>query len=190
MQTYTTEKELRYRTLVTEVREAYLSGSRELQWHEDCKEINLWTYWQGRGHLNADIMLIGQDCGCPRDEASAETIQNVRNLNRNIPANYLQGNHSITDKNLLPLFQTIGFEIQADDPRLFFHKSCNGVSVKRNKRRLQTGLGNCGCAVFSQTGRNHTAAHSAVSGKRNISAHASRIQRSHTVRSATLQRIS
>ena len=120
MKNDTVSKELQYQELIANVQKSYLAESRELRWCEDCKEINLWTYWQGRGHLNADIMLIGQDWGCPWDEASAETIQNVRNLNRNIPVNYLRGNHSITDKNLISLFQTIGFEIQADDPRLFF----------------------------------------------------------------------
>ena len=32
-----------------------------MYWCADCKEINLWTYWQGRGNLDAKIMLVGQD---------------------------------------------------------------------------------------------------------------------------------
>ena len=50
-----------YRQLVSEIRTDYLNGSRELKWCEDCKEVNLWTYWQGRGHMDAQVMLVGQD---------------------------------------------------------------------------------------------------------------------------------
>ena len=30
-----------------------------------ASEINLWTFWQGRGHKNVKIMLVGQDWGNP-----------------------------------------------------------------------------------------------------------------------------
>ncbi|MDD3137826.1 MAG: hypothetical protein PHX08_02495 [Lachnospiraceae bacterium] len=32
-----------------------------LKWCPECKEINLWTYWQGKKNLQAEILLLGQD---------------------------------------------------------------------------------------------------------------------------------
>ncbi|HBI53317.1 MAG TPA: hypothetical protein DDX72_11175 [Ruminococcaceae bacterium] len=38
-----------------------------------CKEINLWSYWQGgTEHLNADILLVGQDWGRINDNNYSE----------------------------------------------------------------------------------------------------------------------
>ena len=37
-----------YRQLIADVRTAYQSEQRELKWCDECQEINLWTYWQGR----------------------------------------------------------------------------------------------------------------------------------------------
>ena len=53
-----------YRQLIADVRTAYQSGQRELKWCDECQEVNLWNYWQGHGHLDARIMLVGQDWGC------------------------------------------------------------------------------------------------------------------------------
>ena len=61
MKNDTVSKELQYQELIADVQKAYLSESRELRWCKECKEINLWAYWQGRGHLDADIMLVGQE---------------------------------------------------------------------------------------------------------------------------------
>lgn len=73
MKNDTVSKEIQYQELIADVQKAYLSESRELRWCEECKEINLWAYWQGRGHLDADIMLVGQDWGCPK--TSVETMK-------------------------------------------------------------------------------------------------------------------
>ena len=77
MKNDTVSKELQYQELIADVQNAYLSESRELRWCNECKEINLWAYWQGRGHLDADIMLVGQDWGCPWDTPSVETMKNA-----------------------------------------------------------------------------------------------------------------
>ena len=50
MKNETVSKELQYQELIADVQKAYLSESRELRWCKECKEINLWAYWQGRGH--------------------------------------------------------------------------------------------------------------------------------------------
>ena len=49
-----------YRQLIADVRTVYQSEQRELKWCDECQEINLWTYWQGRRHLDARIMLWGR----------------------------------------------------------------------------------------------------------------------------------
>ena len=54
-------KEAKYTKLIEKVKNSYQSNPNGLTWCDDCKEINLWTYWQGRGNLNAKILLVGQD---------------------------------------------------------------------------------------------------------------------------------
>ena len=68
------EKEKQYRELIADVKRFYESEARlhqheplYLGWYDGCEEINLWTYWQGRGCLDARIMLVGQDWGSPGD---------------------------------------------------------------------------------------------------------------------------
>ena len=95
MKNDTVSKEIQYQELIADVQKAYLSESRELRWCEECKEINLWAYWQGRGHLDADIMLVGQDWGCPK--TSVETMKNVCDMNCGKAVSYMRGNDSITD---------------------------------------------------------------------------------------------
>ena len=96
MKNDTVSKEIQYQELIADVQKAYLSESRELRWCEECKEINLWAYWQGRGHLDADIMLVGQDWGCPK--TSVETMKNVCDMNCGKAVSYMRGNDSITDQ--------------------------------------------------------------------------------------------
>ena len=119
-----------YRQLVSEIRTDYLNGSRELKWCEDCKEVNLWTYWQGRGHMDAQVMLVGQDWGCAWDESAAAVIENVRAMNDGKTVYYMAGNDNPTDKLLTVLFESIGFDISRDDPRLFFTNFVLGYRVK------------------------------------------------------------
>ena len=64
------EKQIQYQDLISRVKEsyplrdlAYSGKDTQLYWCEDCEEINLWTYWQGRGNLDAKTMLVGQDWG-------------------------------------------------------------------------------------------------------------------------------
>ena len=102
-------KELQYQELIADVQKAYLSESRELRWCKECKEINLWAYWQGRGHLDADIMLVGQDWGCPK--TSVETMKNVCDMNCGKVVSYMRRNDSITDRNLIQLFRTCGVSL-------------------------------------------------------------------------------
>ena len=130
MKNDTVSKEIQYQELIADVQKAYLSESRELRWCKECKEINLWAYWQGRGHLDADIMLVGQDWGCPWDTPSVATMKNVCDMNCENAVSYMRGNDSITDRNLIQLFRTIGFDILSDDPKLFFTNLVMGYRLQ------------------------------------------------------------
>ena len=149
MKNDTVSKELQYQELIADVQKAYLSESRELRWCKECKEINLWAYWQGRGHLDADIMLVGQDWGCPWDTPSVATMKNVCDMNCGKVVSYMRRNDSITDKNLIQLFRTIGFDILSE---IVLYQSRNGLQIARNERRFQSNLGQCRCPILSQIG--------------------------------------
>ena len=78
-----TEKGKRYKDLIKTVKADYSKNIRRnttvaLKWYEDCKEINLWTYWQGLGYAentpDIDILLVGQDWGNPFSNPS-ETVK-------------------------------------------------------------------------------------------------------------------
>ena len=105
-------KQSAYQALIEQVRNYYRSQSDGLRWCEDCQEINLWTYWQGRGNLDAKILLVGQDWGCPWDPAALSCIANIRKMNAGEQVPYMLGNESITDQNLIRLFGEIGYKIR------------------------------------------------------------------------------
>ena len=146
MKNDTVSKELQYQELIADVQKAYLSESRELRWCKECKEINLWAYWQGRGHLDADIMLVGQDWGCPK--TSVETMKNVCDMNCGKAVSYMRGNDSITDRNLIQLFRTIGFDILSDDPKLFFTNLVMGYRLQGTSGGFKTAWANADVPFF------------------------------------------
>lgn len=37
----------------------------KMKWYSKCKQINLWTYWQGINVKKVDILVVGQDWGRP-----------------------------------------------------------------------------------------------------------------------------
>ena len=118
-------KEQRYRKLVEDACKDYEARPRSsnskgvtLSWAKDSKEINLWTYWQGIGNLDASIMLVGQDWGTP-DPASS-VIKNIKEINRGLREDYERDPGSITDDNLCELFSVLGFDISKRCKELFF----------------------------------------------------------------------
>lgn len=127
------EKEIAYHALINEVRDAYRVQPGGLSWCEDCKEINLWTYWQGRGNLDAKILLVGQDWGCPWDNDASSVMLNIRKMNDGKQVPYMLGNQSITDKNLSTLFYEIGYDINNPSSKckdLFFTNFVLGYRAK------------------------------------------------------------
>jgi uracil-DNA glycosylase len=131
-----------YRNLIERVRIAYKEQFDELKWCDDCQEINLWTYWQGRNNLDASIMLVGQDWGNPWDKSAENVMENIRQMNRGEECPYMTGNESITDINLIRLFQEIGYDITCVENRdLFFTNivlgyRCSGISGRFNREWL------------------------------------------------------
>ena len=130
-------KEQRYRELISDVSQYYKAQEDlnkndpvYLTWCKDCKEINLWTYWQGRGNLDAKIMLVGQDWGCPEELSSS--IQNIQSINLGETEEYHYDTTNPTDKNLVELFQSIGIDISNGrrDDRLFFTNFVLGYRSK------------------------------------------------------------
>lgn len=93
-----------------------------MRWCEDCREINLWTYWQGR--LDAKIMLVGQDWGSPWDDVSIATMERIRRANESSMEQFfpiLSGkNVNPTDSNLEKLFHVLGYDVTKKEPDLFF----------------------------------------------------------------------
>ena len=131
------DKQQKYHDLIARVKGSYPprdpadDGQKLcLYWCEDCEEINLWTYWQGRGNLDAKIMLVGQDWGCPWDPNYQPTMDQIRKANENCAYDYLNNNPSPTDANLARLFGELGYDITKPCSDLFF---TNFVLGYRNK---------------------------------------------------------
>ena len=121
------DKEKAYRALISDVKGFYEAQAKlhenepvYLTWCDSCKEINLWTYWQGRGNLDAEIMVVGQDWGSPKE--GSEILKNIREINDGVRTDYHFDEHNPTDRNLAELCCSIGIPIPSgkSDPRLFF----------------------------------------------------------------------
>ena len=122
------EKEARYQALVEKARLSYASydgppdgKNPRLSWCDACQEINLWTYWQGRGNLNAPILLVGQDWGCLRTKDGEACIRKIQLAPDGPIPNYMAGNDNPTDKNLVQLFQeALSIPIERSNSNVFF----------------------------------------------------------------------
>lgn len=133
------DKENQYRELIDDVKRFYENKARlhqheplYLGWYDECKEINLWTYWQGRGCLDARIMLVGQDWGSP-GECSESYMSQFEEFNCGRRSAYWMDGTSITDANLIALFSSLGYNVSngaLPNPDLFF---TNFVLGYRNK---------------------------------------------------------
>lgn len=115
--------------------------------YDNCDEINIWNYWQGRGVYNPKIMLIGQDWGCPfemgdglkvRLEASKKQPIKPEDDRKchyfdNMQANKMDFK---TDENLAELFRSLemGYDdllhVRYDD--LYFTNICLGYRNSGN----------------------------------------------------------
>lgn len=106
------DKRAAYQQLIARVRASYPAYQEstkyeksQLVWCKDCtQEINLWSYWQGS--LDAKIILVGQDWGCPYDKTSLPTMTQIQKANNGDIYDYLSENPSRTDHHLITLFST------------------------------------------------------------------------------------
>lgn len=128
-------KQERYRWLVEKVKNSYPpegSGS-ELTWCDACEdEINLWTYWKGRGVLNPEILVVGQDWGDPKSKECVPALENIR---QGRP--YQENSLSPTDQNLAFLLERT-FGEKWEDRRLFFTNMLLGYRANGNTGSLKT----------------------------------------------------
>lgn len=95
-----------------------------------CREINLWTYWQGLGYAEKTpkikYLLVGQDWGnIFGEDKIVERITAINAGNKNLP--YFDSTKSVTNKNLMELFKVLGYEdILTRNDDLFFTNFCLG----------------------------------------------------------------
>lgn len=121
-----------YKELCEDVQEHYIQNQSKIEtqagkkvymkWCEDNKEVNLWTYWQGKSYLNPKILLVGQDWGCTTDKAQKNVMENIRAINAGVSKRYMDGNDNSTDKLLSHLFTELGYNdiINNQYQELFF----------------------------------------------------------------------
>lgn len=137
-------KQREYQQLIEDVISSYSNAPKDpnskgvyMTWCEDCHEINLWTYWQGRGHLEPKILLVGQDWGCPSDYKGV--IRNIQEIEKDDNAAYFGNEVSVTDQNLSCLFKEIGYpdilKKRYDD--LFFTNLCLGYRSEGTSGNLK-----------------------------------------------------
>ncbi len=101
--------------------------------YEPCDEINLWSYWQGGvNHLNAKILLVGQDWGSMDTEKyeEARIVENIVQKKKTEPDKYLSyvdGNTNPTDKNLIELFKELKYQNNGKEESYDITKECSDI---------------------------------------------------------------
>lgn len=131
-------KEERYAWLVREAASSYPqipSGQAgELVWCDACRdEINLWTYWQGRGCFNPDILLVGQDWGNPNTAEGQNCLDAIKTGKP-----YLLSSTFPSDQNLATLFKAVwNIDIGQKNERLFFTNLVLGYRTGKNTGALK-----------------------------------------------------
>ncbi len=140
-----------YSELIKEVSDYYNSALPELKniknndnlfdlvWCRGLtEEINLWSYWQGRGAENPEVMIIGQDFGTCSDENNGffyeKCVKSSLDERENISSLYIKriksDDKNKTDNMLLRLTKEgLGREYSADipsNPKLFMTNACLG----------------------------------------------------------------
>lgn len=140
-----------YSELIKEVSDYYNSALPELKniknndnlfdlvWCRGLtEEINLWSYWQGRGVENPEVMIIGQDFGTCADENNGffyeKCVKSSLDERENISSLYIKrikaDDKNKTDNMLLRLTKEgLGKDYSAAvpaNPRLFMTNACLG----------------------------------------------------------------
>lgn len=124
----------RYMQLVERAKKSYSKAVDGLVWCDTCQdEINLWTYWQGQGHLEPDILVVGQDWGNPDSKIGRVCL---RNIVEHRP--YLEQNTFPSDQNLALLFQkALNIDLNLPNEKLFFTNFVLGYRTGNNTGPLK-----------------------------------------------------
>ena len=134
------EKSDTYKKLVTKVQNKYPrfdeNSDAELfsafvDGENICKEINLYTYWQGLDYAKntpkIKYLFVLQDYGCIFQDAT--NLDNFRKINagfKDTPYFSKKNNTSLTDENLIKLFEVLGYDLNKRNSDLFFTNFCLG----------------------------------------------------------------
>ena len=134
------EKSDTYKKLVTKVQNKYPrfdeNSDAELfsafvDGENICKEINLYTYWQGLDYAKntpkIKYLFVLQDYGCIFQDAT--NLDNFRKINagfKDTPYFSKKNNTSVTDENLIKLFEVLGYDLNKRNSDLFFTNFCLG----------------------------------------------------------------
>lgn len=148
-----TRRKVAYEQLCNEVNAAYQTLEKEnaasskgkvyMRGFPVCKEINLWTYWQGYNAMAPKILVLGQDFGCPFGGAfgeEADVIESIHKTEQDGELHYFDvygdKKKSVTDVNLAGLLRSLGhgyddvIEQRYDD--IFFTNVCLGYRNDKN----------------------------------------------------------
>lgn len=149
------DKKNRYKILISKASSFYQSSNAMLKniqsgnklfdmlWCPGLKnEINLWTYWQGKGNLDtAKILLVGKDFGnygidgdlSPLSKACIDSDNSGKyDISQKYIDTIISNKSNVTDNNLIKLFNVLsedsGQDLRADKPNgnLFFTNLCLG----------------------------------------------------------------
>ena len=110
-----------------------------------CREINLYTYWQGLDYVKytpkIKYLFVAQDFGSifSEDENSKSFLDRIRRINagnRSIQYFFENDNTSLTDENLIKLFNKFGYDLMRRNSDLFFTNFCLGY--RRDKEVKMT----------------------------------------------------
>lgn len=147
-----------YKSLCNYVNQEYLKLEKEnaeasngkvyLRGFPACKEINLWTYWQGYNSMAPKILILGQDFGCPFSGAFGEesdVIEAIRKTEQDGALHYFEvfgsKKKSVTDVNLAELLKSLdqGYDdvINQRYEDLFFSNVCLGYRSNKNSGGFQ-----------------------------------------------------
>jgi len=141
------EKSDAYKKLVAEVQNKYPHFDKNsdavlfapvIDGENICKEINLYTYWQGLDYAKntpkIKYLFVLQDYGCIFD--NVDNLDNFRKINagfKDLPYISKKTNSTATDENLIKLFEVLGYDLYKRHADLFFTNFCLGY-----RRSLKT----------------------------------------------------
>lgn len=95
----------------------------------ELKEVNLWTYWQGRGAgLSPKLLVVGQDWGATDDPRVRPLLENVRRMNSEPDAG-LDGTQCLDgiEKSPFPTDNTLGLIFSKGACLDIFKRRCDSL---------------------------------------------------------------